>query len=389
MTYPHVMAESATMLAAVNGASLARVGEGELRIAIDWHIKSQRKDPKLAAEMRAILKKPGKALLCLPRLWKGMPAEAFWRQFEGRNYSHLYGDFQCGSAFVSRPDMVNAIDTEEYWDLARRLWNRKDVVLAARSTKVLDLSAARSVRFVECPPTDAYDVIDRIEREIGQTNRTVLLAIGATATVLAVRLANKGIHAVDIGHMGKFMATAGAYSMERAALISESYVEQNRILHKRPEGYGGSGQKSVEVVAAFAEKIGAEGVLDYGCGQGTLKTALLKRGFKPWVVEYDPAIKGKAALPKPADLVCATDVLEHVEPEKLDAVLAHIYRLSMKGAYLLIATRKANKVLPDGRNAHLIIEGREFWLEKVRKAGFLIKMVEEKVGHDLKLWCLK
>ena len=36
-------------------------------------------------------------------------------------------------------------------------------------------------------------------------------------------------------------------------------------------------------------------------------------------------------------------------------------------AFLLIDTREAIKTLPDGRNAHLIIEGKDWWTEKVTK----------------------
>lgn len=140
-------------------------------------------------------------------------------------------------------------------------------------------------------------------------------------------------------------------------------------------------------MAAYALEVGAERVLDYGCGQGTLRTALKAQGFAPDVMEYDPAIKGKDGLPKPAELVACTDVLEHVEPEKLPAVLAHLRRLTLKAAFLLIATRKANKTLPDRRNAHLIVRPADWWTAQVEAAGFRVERQEVKAGHDLKLWC--
>jgi len=52
--------------------------------------------------------------------------------------------------------------------------------------------------------------------------------------------------------------------------------------------------------------------------------------------------------------------LEHVEPDRLGNVLDHIRRLSGKGCYIVIATRPAAAILPDGRNAHLIVKDADW-----------------------------
>jgi hypothetical protein len=74
-------------------------------------------------------------------------------------------------------------------------------------------------------------------------------------------------------------------------------------------------------------------------------------------------------LPKPSDILVCTDVLEHIEPTLLDNVLDHIERLTREVALLVISCRPANAVLPDGRNAHLIIETPDWWLEKLLARG--------------------
>lgn len=104
-------------------------------------------------------------------------------------------------------------------------------------------------------------------------------------------------------------------------------------------------------------------VLDYGCGQGALGGLLRGRGLT--VFDYDPGT-GKDER-RVSDLVVCVDVLEHVEPEYLDAVLDDLRVLGSKGVYLAIGTKPADKKLPDGRNAHLIVEPREWWLEKLDK----------------------
>ena len=151
-------------------------------------------------------------------------------------------------------------------------------------------------------------------------------------------------------------------------LISEEYRALNRTLHAKGN-YGVGGHRWAARVLALREKYACNTVLDYGCGRGTLGNAL---GRPEWFYEYDPAIDGKDGEPPNADLVICTDVLEHIEPDCLDAVLCHIRRKAKRIAFLNIATRPAAKKLADGRNAHLIVQDADWWLERL-DADFLIE----------------
>jgi 2-polyprenyl-3-methyl-5-hydroxy-6-metoxy-1,4-benzoquinol methylase len=142
--------------------------------------------------------------------------------------------------------------------------------------------------------------------------------------------------------------------------ISESYRELNAKLHASNEFYGTSGAKYSQQVHALALSLQTQDILDYGCGKSTLANNL---PFK--IKQYDPAIKKYEALPEPADLVVCTDVLEHIEPEKLDDVLGHLKSLTKRKGFFTIANRPARKTLEDGRNAHLIIEPPIYWLNKL------------------------
>jgi hypothetical protein len=122
-------------------------------------------------------------------------------------------------------------------------------------------------------------------------------------------------------------------------------------------------------------RIGSRDVLDYGCGQRTLEREL---GFQ--IKNYDPCIPGLDDAPLPADIVACTDVLEHIEPGCLDAVLDDLQRVTRKIGFFVIATRPAKKVLPDGRNAHLIQEGVHWWLPKL-ESRFAILQVKEMSGE--------
>ena len=132
-------------------------------------------------------------------------------------------------------------------------------------------------------------------------------------------------------------------------------------MHMAREDFGAQGHRMAGPVTQVATELGAKSILDYGCGKATLAPAIT--GFT--VLNYDPARPDFDAPPHPADLVACLDVLEHIEPEFLDNVLDDIKRLAIKGVFLTIATRPATKVLPDGRNAHLIQQPLQWWMPKI------------------------
>jgi hypothetical protein len=165
----------------------------------------------------------------------------------------------------------------------------------------------------------------------------------------------------------------GMMPLATAELITRGYCKMQAELHARPKGYGGKGRKWAPAVAALVKRFDVWSVLDYGCGQGTLGEAL--RALVPSAVDvrdYDPAIPELSALPGFADLVVCTDVLEHVEPELLETVLTHLRSLARKAVFVVIATRPSNKTLSDGRNAHLIVEPADWWIDRLMWAGFTV-----------------
>lgn len=141
-------------------------------------------------------------------------------------------------------------------------------------------------------------------------------------------------------------------------LISEAYREQNKQLHEAGF-YGTSGHKMVHQVLELCESRGSMDILDYGCGQRTLEFAL---GVP--IRNYDPCIPGLDRVPQPAEIVVCGDVLEHIEPECLDAVLDDLKRLTKGVGLFHVDTRPAQKMLPDGRNAHLIQQPATWWFPK-------------------------
>jgi hypothetical protein len=152
-----------------------------------------------------------------------------------------------------------------------------------------------------------------------------------------------------------------AWPKQIGKVITPTYKRLNAELHKINDHYGIRGDRHAPRIAELMQQLGTDDVLDYGCGKRGLEKALGKN-----ISNYDPAIRGISCKPKPADIVVCTDVLEHVEPECLEAVLKQIARVTRRVAFFEVATCVASKVLPDGRNTHLIVRTKEWWLEKLR-----------------------
>lgn len=210
MAYPEVMSEEETLAQILAGKSIARFGDGEFNHVRGKKNVSQVVHEGLTAELVAVLLSPPKSCLVgIPRLDVRNPKNANWQTYATLYARHLTENVNYASAFISRPDNAPWINTPEFYDGIESLWRGQDVTLVAngeRSLKpdFLEATGARSVTFVQCAYRDAYVQIDSIEEECRRVGQRTLLCAGPTATVLAVRLARRGIHAVDLGHIGMF-----------------------------------------------------------------------------------------------------------------------------------------------------------------------------------------
>lgn len=155
-------------------------------------------------------------------------------------------------------------------------------------------------------------------------------------------------------------------------LITPEYVALNKELHQRNPFFGtNSGKDYYKIVKELAALLKTQDILDYGCGKGHLKTQ-----FDFPLHEYDPAIPGKDQPPEPADIVVCGDVLEHIEPELLDNVLADLARCVKKVGLFIVPTHAASKTLADGRNTHLTQKPKDWWVDRVGRHFKIHDVVE-------------
>lgn len=213
MHYPHVLSEDGTVNLALAGRSIARFGDGELRIACGGSAPSQMHVSQLALELRTILATQTDALVCIPNNDPRSPRVENWKRYAEPKFRSLMQKDSYGSAFITRPDSAPWINRPDYWAKIKRLWEGQDVVLVTGepegSNKMVGVGAgAATLRRVDCMRQHAFAQVDEIEERIGRPTGTVILCLGATATVLAARLAAKDVHAIDLGHVGMFMRRA-------------------------------------------------------------------------------------------------------------------------------------------------------------------------------------
>ena len=166
-------------------------------------------------------------------------------------------------------------------------------------------------------------------------------------------------------------------------LISDDYRAQNATMHG-DLGYGTGGLDWAENLAEYINSQSFEAVLDYGAGKQVLTDAL-RQATNVRIDAYDPAIDAIKEIPLPKyDLIICKDVMEHVEPLFLDNVLEHQASLTRHFCCLLTALIPANRILPDGRNAHLILESHEWWVGRVSK--FFDIAFEQDLGPVSMIW---
>jgi hypothetical protein len=157
-----------------------------------------------------------------------------------------------------------------------------------------------------------------------------------------------------------------------SGLISDEYRRMQQKLHENP-AYGVASVGYAPLVAQVIDKLGVSELLDYGAGKGRLGESLRELLRRPLQVHhYDPAIPQWSAAPTPCQFVACIDVLEHIEPDLIGNVLDDLQRVTVGAGVFTVHTGAAVKVLPDGRNAHLIQRPPEWWLPEFLRRFDLI-----------------
>jgi hypothetical protein len=137
-------------------------------------------------------------------------------------------------------------------------------------------------------------------------------------------------------------------------------IDSYRALHAANTGYGTTGIKRLPYIMPYIQLAAPWTAVDYGCGRSAVAD-LVGAAAECAVTRYDPAIPEYAApVPGRRDLLLSIDVLEHIPEHELDAVLRDMASIAEK-AIIVIDTKLATTLLPDGRNAHVTVRSPEWW----------------------------
>ena len=137
--------------------------------------------------------------------------------------------------------------------------------------------------------------------------------------------------------------------------ISAECLEQKKQLHQDP-GYGVSSLQYAPLVIQAADQINAKSISDYGAGKCNLQKKMNELGRSNFqYYPYDPAFP-EYGDPQAADLVCCIDVLEHIEPDHLEAVLKDLERITLNVGFLTIQTGPAHPAFIVAEQVQLAVD---------------------------------
>jgi len=153
--------------------------------------------------------------------------------------------------------------------------------------------------------------------------------------------------------------------------MAGSLIPLYRVMHNRGYFWGRSVRHHLDAIANLVTSSGAETLLDYGCGKGHQYTQ--KRCHSAWgnikPTLYDPGVPELSNRPKGTfDGVICTDVLEHIPEDELDDVIGDLVGYAKMWCFMSICCQPARKTFPDGRNVHVTIQPKEWWVRRLEAA---------------------
>lgn len=202
------MRESLELLAS-SDSSLARFGDGEFRLMLrpEFNLRFQQNSPELQDELRkTFMSTSENVLIGFPQLFR----DAHW--------SHVYSELwdmlkeiihpqqRFINAHITRPRAFEVMGNQAV-TLWRNVWDGQNACIVTGEGSRFDLvdelfDNLESTNVIYSKPTNAFDDLERLVAEVQNLQTDlVLISLGPAGTVLAYKLAQLGIRALDIGHL--------------------------------------------------------------------------------------------------------------------------------------------------------------------------------------------
>lgn len=189
--------------------SMARFGDSELKMLnSSFNIGFQKFSLGLQSALREVAAvRDANMLLAMPPVFKNQQWATLWNA----NYDYIKATFETvetfGNTAVSRPPCFNEMKAAAVskW---MSIWEGKRVLMVTGRDSRFKMyeeffGNASQFDLYYGPGVDAFEHIDAIESALLKESRydIYLLSLGPTATILAHRLFERGLKALDVGHL--------------------------------------------------------------------------------------------------------------------------------------------------------------------------------------------
>tara|TARA_Y100000590_G_scaffold270884_1_gene304178 strand:+ start:1574 stop:2488 length:915 start_codon:yes stop_codon:yes gene_type:complete len=227
--------------------SIARFGDGEFGVMRNmWDDCFQNATPTLAKKLQKILKSDNENVIIGINYMLCSVEELneknqfWWLKYLKRHrldvYKYLDLNKQYYDSMITRPYMSykDKSHAGDFFKKMKLLWQDKNIVIVEGEKSRLGVGNdlfdnAKSLKRILCPATEAFDKYDEIFESCKQQDKDTLflLALGATATVLAYELAENGYRALDIGHID-IEYEWFLNKSNKKDVVKNKYVNENR-----------------------------------------------------------------------------------------------------------------------------------------------------------------
>ena len=204
------------------GMSICRYGDGEFTILLGGRTRLQPGDEKIVTRLKDILKdkSTNNVLVAIPEAFCGDyekytdDAAKFWKNYNEKNLDEISKMLDSNKTYYSSQitwfytDIKDKSNCDRYVEEIKKIWNNKNIVivegLQTRMGIGNDLfSGAKTIRRILCPSENAFLKYEEILNSCLECSKDsmLIIALGATATILAYDLAKCGYQALDFGHI--------------------------------------------------------------------------------------------------------------------------------------------------------------------------------------------
>ncbi len=203
-----------------NKRSIARFGDGEIKLAAGKDISFQDNSKKIRDKMREVLSSDADGLMIgIADIFDDCKqfddsTRDYWKKhlarFRGVWYKYLIKGKKYYNASMTRQyiGLRHKEESGKIFEHIKKIWDGRDVVIIEGEKSRLGvgndlLDNAKSIKRILGPSRQAFSKYDEILEEAKKVdkNSLILLALGPAATCLAYDLHMLGYQAVDIGHV--------------------------------------------------------------------------------------------------------------------------------------------------------------------------------------------